>query len=184
MKLEGLNVYIWLFLFGKVVRPGEKWYILCAIFMSHTRKTTRWRCFWAFCVTLITPAYCRTFINLISIHAGIIAAPPHIGHAHFCLNIFFASAQKLQNTTSTRSNYAPFSDSHETSHVASEDCLMKKSNWKYFDISQNKRAINISIYVNLTSKNQVHHLSTLVCRIDTKLWSIVPYTSIKHPTQF
>ena len=80
---------------------------------------------------------------------------------------------------STGSNYAPFSDSHETSHVASGDCVMKKSNWKYFDISQNKHAINILIYVNFTSKKQVHHFATLVCRIDTKLWSIVPYTSIK-----
>ena len=43
--LHHLNVYIRLFLFGKVVGAGEKLYILCVTFMSHTWKTTRWRCF-------------------------------------------------------------------------------------------------------------------------------------------
>ena len=32
-------------------------YILCVTFMPHTWKTTRWRCFSANSVTLITPAY-------------------------------------------------------------------------------------------------------------------------------
>ena len=38
--LHYLNIYIRLFLFGKVVRPGEKLYILCAMFMSHTSWLT------------------------------------------------------------------------------------------------------------------------------------------------
>ena len=107
--------------------------------MSHTWKTTRWCCFLRkICNVNNSRILCRTFINFISTHEGIIAAPPHVGHAHFRLDFFPATARKLQNTTiygSMGSNYAPFSDSHETSQVASPDCPMKKSNWKYFDIS-------------------------------------------------
>ena len=59
---------------------------------------------------------------------------------------------------------------------------MKKSHVKNFNISKNKRAINILICVNFTSKKRVDHFSTLVCLFDTNLWSIVLYTSIKHQT--
>ena len=65
--LHHLNVNIRLFLFGKVVRPGEKLYILCITFKSHTWKTTRWR---YFCNAHNSHILCRTFKNLISIHAG------------------------------------------------------------------------------------------------------------------
>ena len=85
------------------------------------------------------------------------------------------------------SKYVPhvtFSDSHETPHVASTDCVINITNWKYLDISPNKRAINILIYVNLTSKKQVQYFATLVCRINTKRWSIVPYSLVNHRTNF
>ena len=65
--LHHLNVYEKSFLFGKVVRPGEKLYILCVTFKSHTWKTTRWR---YFCNAHNSHILCRTFKNLISIHAG------------------------------------------------------------------------------------------------------------------
>ena len=47
-----LTVFIWGCRAVKIVGAGEKFYILCVTFMSHTRKTTRWRCFWAKSVTL------------------------------------------------------------------------------------------------------------------------------------
>ena len=74
IDLHHLNVNIRLFLFGKVVRPGEKVYILCVTFKSHTWKTTRWCCLSIFRNAHNSHILGRTFINLTSTHAGLIAA--------------------------------------------------------------------------------------------------------------
>ena len=94
--LHHLNVYEKSFLFGKVVGAGEKFYILFVTFMSHTWKTSRWRSFKQNRNAHNSTILCRTFKNLISIHAEISAAPPHVDDSYLRPNTFFARAQKRE----------------------------------------------------------------------------------------